>query len=315
MTRIATPSTNSKVSVSALIDDGNPCGEAPLWDATQQKLYWTDNAGKFYSYDWKTRRREVMLEEFEVTGCAFDQSGGLTFVNNSGVWSWNKTDRPVLVVSEFGGEKLQLNDCIADPEGRLLSGSCFYNPSEPYPLGKLFCVETNGAVRILDEGFHLANGLGFSVDGRTLYFTDSVARSIYAYSYDSMTGRVRDRRLFVKVDSDAGIPDGLTVDAEGFVWSAEWYGSCLARYDPAGKLERRIQIPAKQTSSLAFGGPRLLDVFVTSAAKSEPTPVMPPGYDPTTGYFGGALFHLNPGIQGRIEYRTKINSINQKNLS
>lgn len=294
------------MSVRALIDDGNPCGEGPLWDATQQKLYWTDCAGKFYSYDWNNKRREIVLRDFDVNGCTLDHSGGFTFANNSGVWFWDKVDRPVLVVSEIGGVKLQLNDCIADPEGRLLAGSCFYNPAAEYPLGKLFCVQSNGAVQILDEGFHLANGLGFSHDGRTLYFADSVARVIYAYIYDSMTGRVRNRRIFVKLDSSAGLPDGLTVDAEGFVWSAEWYGSCISRYDPDGKLERRIQIPAKQTSSLRFGGPELRDIFVTSAAKSEPMPSMPPGYDPDFGYFGGALFHLNVGIQGRLDYRTRL---------
>lgn len=294
------------MSVCALVDDRNACGESPLWDATQQTLYWTDCAGKFYSYDWKTKLREILLHDFEVNGCALDQSGGFTFINNAGVWFWNKRGRPTPVVSEFEGLKLQLNDCIADPEGRLLAGSCFYNPSAGYQLGKLFCMQSNGTMQILDEGFHLANGLGFSVDGKTLYFTDSVARTIYEYTYDSITGRVRNQRVFVRVDTNAGLPDGLTVDAEGFVWSAEWYGGCISRYDPDGKLERRIPVPAKQTSSLTFGGPELLDIFVTSAAKSEVMPLMPPGYDPKSGYFGGALFHLNAGIQGRVEYRTKL---------
>ncbi len=186
----------------------------------------------------------------------------------------------------------------------MLAGSCFYNPSCEYSRGKLFCIHSNGQVRILDEGFHLSNGLGFSLDGKTLYLTDSVARSIYKYAYDAVTGRAGDRQIFVEVDSNSGLPDGLTVDAEGFVWSAEWCGSCISRNDPNGKLERRISIPAKQSSSLAFGGPQLRDIFVTSAAKSEPMPVMPPGYDPENGYFGGAFFRLNIGIQGRIEYRT-----------
>jgi sugar lactone lactonase YvrE len=296
-------------SCSVVIDDGNLCGEAPLWDATQQKLYWTDCLGcKFYAYDWKSKQRKVLLEKFEVNGCALDQSGGFTFTNNSGVWFWNRKNQPVSVVSSVGDVKLQLNDCIADTEGRLLTGSCFYNPSAEYPLGKLFCIHPNSDVRILDEGFHLANGLGFSPDGNTLYFTDSIARLIYAYAYDSMTGRVGDRRVFVKIDGNSGLPDGLTVDAEGFVWSAEWYGSCISRYDPEGKLERRITVPAKQSSSLTFGGLDLRDIFVTSAAKSEPMPVMPLGYDPENGYFGGALFHLNAGIQGRLEYRTKLKS-------
>jgi len=247
-----------------------------------------------------------LLGNFEVNGCALDQSGGFVFTNNSGVWFWNRKDKPVSVASSFGNVKLQLNDCIADAEGRLLAGSCFYDPSADYPLGNLFCIEPNGEVRILDGGFHLANGLGFSRDGSTLYFTDSVARLIYAYAYDPTKGGVRDRRIFARVDRNSGLPDGLTVDAEGFVWSAEWYGSCISRYDPDGKLERRIPVPAKQSSSLTFGGPDLRDIFVTSAAKSEAMPVMPPGYDAVNGYFGGALYRLNVGIQGQLEHRTKL---------
>jgi sugar lactone lactonase YvrE len=292
---------------SFLIDDGNLCGEAPLWDAAEESVYWTDcGARKFYRFDWRSKKRELVLDDFEVNGCALDQSGGLVFVNNSGVWLWSKKDRPVLFADAAQNDRLQLNDCIADPQGRLLAGSCFYNSSRQYPLGKLFSIKPDGKVEILDEGFHLANGLGFSLDGTTLYFSDSVARTIYAYAYEPASGRVRDRRVFAKVDRHSGIPDGLTIDAADFVWSAEWYGSCVSRYDPDGKIERQIRVPAKQTSSLAFGGPDLCDIFITSAARSEPMPVMPVGYDPESGYFGGALFHVNSGIKGRLEYRTRM---------
>jgi sugar lactone lactonase YvrE len=80
--------------------------------------------------------------------------------------------------------------------------------------------------------------------------------------------------------------DGLTVDSEGFLWSAQWYGSCVVRYDPDGKVERRIITPAKQTSCMTFGGANFSDLFITSAARSEAMPIMPPDYDPNTGFFG-----------------------------
>lgn len=136
--------------------------------------------------------------------------------------------------------------------------------------------------------------------------TDSVARRIYAYDYDNAGGSVRNKRTFVQVPDDQGIPDGLAVDSEGFVWSAQWYGACVVRYDPDGKLERRLSLPAKQTSSLAFGGPDLDELFVTSAARSEPMPVMPPGYDPNSGFFGGPLYRLRPGIRGQIQHMAGI---------
>ena len=96
------------------------------------------------------------------------------------------------------------------------------------------------------------------------------------------------------------------MDAEGFVWSARWFGGCIVRYDPDGKLERRVEIPARQTSSLAFGGPDLTDIFVTSAASPEPLELAPVGYRPENVYSGGKLFHLNLGIPGRNEYRARI---------
>jgi D-xylonolactonase len=271
-------------------------------------LYWVDClSSKLFCYDWATKKRTIVLDNFEVNGCAFNQAGGFVFANSSGVWLWNGTgDSPQLVVSQVGDAKLQLNDCIADPKGRFLAGSCFYSPSEQYPLGHLFCIDKDGTGRVLDDGFHLANGLCFSPDARTLYFADSVQREIYAYSYDPENATVSNRRIFVKLDSAAGLPDGLTVDAEGFIWSAEWYGGCVTRYDPDGKLERRIPLPAKQTSSLAFGGPDLTDIFITSAGKSEPMPIMPKGYDPLSGNFGGALYHMNLGIPGKPEYRASI---------
>jgi len=200
-----------------------------------------------------------------------------------------------------------LNDCIADPEGRLFSGSCFYDSGrEDYPSGYLFRADLDGSVHIVAEGLRLSNGLGFSPDETTLYLTDSADRTIYAFDYRRSDGTIRKRRVFVKVSPEEGIPDGLTVDAAGFLWSVQWFGGCLVRYDPDGIVERRIQIPASQTTSMAFGGPELTDIFVTSASVPDALPLAPPGYCSGAVYTGGKLFHLNLGLQGGEEYRARI---------
>jgi D-xylonolactonase len=295
------------VELTVVADYGDLCGEGPLWDVATQRLYWTDITGqKFYCLDWATRKHWLVKAGLEISGAAFNRSGGFVITNSSGIWLWDGAGDPRLIADQAEGSKCQMNDCIADPAGRLLAGSYFYDPSKEYPLGSLICVETDGTARVLDEGFHLANGLGFSADAKTLYFTDSAERIIYAYDYDAAWGTARNRRVFVKVPATSGLPDGLTVDAEDFVWSAEWYGSRVVRYDPEGKIERTVETPAKQTSSLAFGGPDLTDIFITSAAKSEPMPIMPPGYDPDSGNFGGALYHTNLGIRGKAEYVADI---------
>ena len=294
--------------LTVIADYGDLCGEGPIWDASCKRLYWTDIIGqKFYCYDWSPRKTWAVKEGWEIAGAALNRAGGFVIANSSGIWLWEDGGAPRLVADQADGSKCQMSDCIADPAGRLLAGSNFYDPGKEYPLGKLIRVDTDGTAHIIDEGLHLANGLGFSVDARTLYFADSAARIIYAYDYDPANGTARNRRVFVKVPATSGLPDGLTVDAEDFVWSAEWYGSRVVRYDRDGKVEREIRTPAKQTSSLAFGGPELTDIFITSAAKSEPMPIMPPSYDPNSGYFGGSLYHINVGIRGKPEFVADIN--------
>jgi sugar lactone lactonase YvrE len=294
--------------LSVLADYGDLCGEGPIWDVKAQRLYWADIDGrKFFCYDWASRKHWPVKEGWEVTGVALNRPGGFVVANHSGIWLWDGAGEPRLLAEQVEGSRCRMNDCIADPAGRFLAGSNLYDPAnQDYPLGKLIRVDRDGAAHILDEGIHLANGLGFSVDAKTLYFTDSAARIIYAYDYDAKTGSARNRRVFVNVPATSGVPDGLTVDAEDFVWSAEWYGSRVVRYDPDGKIERAIETPAKQTSSLTFGGPELTDIFITSAGRSQPMPIMPPGYDPSAGNFGGALYHLNLGIRGKAEFLADI---------
>jgi sugar lactone lactonase YvrE len=283
------------------------CGEAPIWDAEIQTLYWSDCVGaKFYRYSWQHRRHEILSEGFEVNGVGLHHEGGFVVTNNSGFWRWDGVHTPKLIADEVEGHRCQLNDCIADERGQVLSSSVFYNPTKEYELGRLLALGRDGKVRILDEQFHLGNGLGFSPDGKILYFADSVARRIYAYDYDTSGPHVKNRRVFVQVPDDEGLPDGLTVDAEGFVWSAQWYGSCIVRYDLEGKIERRIKTPAKQTSSLTFGGPELSNIFITSAGKSEAMPVMPKYYNPNSGYSGGSLYLFECGIKGKVEFKARV---------
>jgi sugar lactone lactonase YvrE len=283
------------------------CGECPVWDPLQQCLFWTDMVGrKFQLYDWVTRKHEIINEGIEIAGFRRNRPGGYVVTNTAGIWTWNGSGELELVASSVDGSALQMNDCTADSAGRLVAGTVFYNPDSKYELGRLISVDTTGKVTVLDDGIHLSNGLGFSPDERTLYFADTAARKIYAYDYDIETGTTRNRRTFVNVPRSEGLPDGLSVDVHGFLWSAQWYGSCVARYDPDGKEERRIHTPAKQTSSVTFGGPELDELYITSAGASEPMPIMPPGYDPVSGFFGGPLYRMRIGIQGQEQRMANI---------
>ena len=180
--------TMSKTDVIA--DYGDRCGEGPIWDAFSSTLYWTDITGRrFYRCSWPQSACELLREGFEVAGLALRDQPGFVAVNSGGFWLWELGASPKPIVSEGEGKRCVLNDCIADPEGRVFSGSCLYDGSRPdYERGCLFRLDRDGSVHVVDEGFGIANGLGFSPDERTMYFTDSAARAIYAYEYSRKDG-------------------------------------------------------------------------------------------------------------------------------
>lgn len=290
----------NKPDIREVANFGDLCGESPVWDAHTATLYWTDCTGlKFHRYHPATGRAETMQTGVEINGFRRNRPGGFVVTNNSGLWLWDGVSQGMTsIATNIGSRSCRLNDCVADQRGRLLACSWFYDPASAYPLGQLIRCDARGALDVLDEGFHLANGLAFSPDGSLLYVADSAARLIYRYDYDQQGGTVRDRRTLIQVPADEGLPDGLRVDTQGFLWSAQWYGSCVVRYDPDGIPERRLPIPAKQTSCVTFGGPDLQTLYVTTAKQSEPMPIMPPGYDAEHGPFGGPLYELNAGVEG-----------------
>lgn len=135
----------------------------------------------------------------------------------------------------------------------------------------------------------------WDAQGQRLVWTDSC-------DVEAESGALRRKRVFVRVPSDQGIPDGLTVDREGFVWCALWYGAQIVRYDPDGTVERRIRFPVTQVSSLAFGGKDLTELFVTSASEPWRSYLAPPGFNFSWPDFGGELFRVRLQIQGKPEH-------------
>jgi D-xylonolactonase len=220
---------------------------------------------------------------------------------------WNPSSGARTFLTQHDGETLFLNDILADSAGRVYAGTCYWGASGMEKLGKLYLIDNTGRAKVVADGIELANGLGFSPGDRQLYFADSTVRRIYQYDVDPKTGDLSRKRIFVQIPLDEGIPDGLTVDRDGFVWSAQVYGSQVVRYDPDGKVERRVAIPAKQVTSVIFGGKDYTDLYVTTAAEPWPGPLTPPGYDAASGNVGGSLYRVRiDDAQGRPEYVVRI---------
>lgn len=296
-----------KTEFEIIADDGNLCGEGPLWDEAEQALYWTDITGhRFFRYRWREQRRELLSDDFQVGGFCRQRQGGFVVTSSRGIWLWEPGQPARLLAQQADGQECAMNDCAADPEGRVYSGSFHLDENGRSAPSFLFRIDRDGSVHVVDEGICFSNGLAFSARTNVLYFADTAARCIYAYDWRPEDGSLSRRRVLARIDRSEGVPDGLAIDAEGFLWCAHWFGGCLTRYDPDGKRERKIEVPASQSSSLAFGGPELDEIYVTSAARPDSLILAPEGYDPAQVVSGGALYRFRCGIRGELKFRSGI---------
>jgi len=275
-------------------------GENPLWHPIEKMVYWLDiPTGAIYRYDPQTGTHEIFHQGQGMTGGFTIQADGslLLFSLGGKVQRLNDGKLTTLINSLPGEENNRFNDAIADPRGRVFTGTML--SSAQNPAGNLYRLDLNGTFTWLREGLKLSNGMGFSPDNKTFYHSDSQAHNITSYDYHEESGNLANPRTFAELPEDQGVPDGLTVDADGFVWLACWDGWQLLRYDPHGHIERRISFPVKRVSSLTFAGEDLSDIYVTTAGSENPS---------QNGAMAGALFRLRLGIQGKPEYLSRIQS-------
>jgi D-xylonolactonase len=270
-------------------------GEGPLWHPDEQRLYWVDiPKGRLFRYEPASGQHEQCLEGEALGGFTIQADGALLlFMARGAVKIW-RAGELTTVIDEIPDERsTRFNDVIADPAGRVFCGTM---PTAERP-GRLYRLDPDGTLTKLLDGIGCSNGMGFTLDRRQMYYTDSTAHEIYLFDYDQATGAITNRRVFARNAPEEGMPDGMTVDAEGYVWSARWDGGCLVRYAPDGTEERRIAFPARKVSSVTFGGPEYTDIYVTTAGGDNKA---------AEGWGAGALFRLNLGIRGLPEFRSRI---------
>lgn len=289
-------------TIEKLADPQAVVGEGPLWDAKTSTLYWTDiRSGRLFQYVPSTGENRLIHQGVSVGGLRVNRGGGLVLGTWEGVQLWRSDADNIWL---FQDKILRFNDVSAGPDGSFYAGT--YLLDQP---GKLYRYYPNGNVDVVAEGLGISNGMGFSPDLRTFYHTDSIPKEIYAYDYNPTTHQIGRRRVIVKQGNDLGVPDGMTVDAAGFIWSANWDGGCVIRYDPDGTEERRIHFPATQTSAVAFGGPDLTDLYVSTASAGTGGP--PLGLEPIdydySAYRGGALYRVRGlDVQGKLEFEADL---------
>jgi sugar lactone lactonase YvrE len=268
-------------------------GEGPAWDAEHAALLFVDiTPGRLYRFAPATGRLEDVLLGGSLSAALPSTPGPLVLTRQDGVYlyEWGAGGRLRMAVPiEADDQSTRLNDAAVDPRGRLWTGSIRYD----FRAGAstLYRCDAGGPVAVL-TGCAIANGTGWSPDGTTMYFVDTPTGRIDRLDYDVATGEASGRRLFAQVRPEDGMPDGLTVDAEGGVWVALWDGSAVRRFGPDGQLTEVVELPVSKASSVCFGGDDLRDLYVTTAChqltatqrKAEP--------------LAGSLFVVRPGVAG-----------------
>ena len=269
-------------------------GEGPYWRPEDEALLWVDVV-RGLLHMTRVQLGETSTIELDPVSAAFPAVGG-GIVTAGGHRLTLRATRPGegwagrTIAEAPARDGVRFNDASVDPAGRVWVGSMDIKEKEP--LGTLYRLDTGGTLTPVVKGATVSNGIGWSPDGTRMYYNDSPLRRIDMFDYDQATGEAFGGRMFADLSGADGFPDGLTVDADGYVWVAMFAGGALRRFTPAGHQDAVLPLPVSQPTSCAFGGPGMADLFVTTAYRdlSEAQRAAEP--------LAGRLLRLRPGPVG-----------------
>jgi sugar lactone lactonase YvrE len=285
---------------------GDRCGEGAVWHVGRQALYWTD-INRFLVHRYTPADQCVRTWFFEepVTALTLtDTPETLAVILGSCVIPWRPdTDaRGEPVFRLEGWPRVRLNDARPDPRGSLWLGSMRNNVNPDGSAGsidgqdgKLFRLDSDGVVTIWRQEIGIANTVAWSPDHRRFYFADTRANVIWVYDYDPTTRAIAGERPFLQ-GFKRGLPDGSTVDSEGYLWNCRYYGGCIVRVAPDGIIDRVVEMPTRNITTCTFGGMDLNTLYVTTAS-----------LEASAGdRFAGGLYAIQTDIAGQEDHAFQI---------
>jgi len=250
------------------LEVSNILAEGVQWHIARQQIWWTDiQAAVLYCYTPSSEQ----LQRFEMphrVGCFgfIESSDRLIIAFDIGIALYDIESESIewLAQPESCIEGNRFNDGRIDAQGRFWAGTMVEQASNLGQSGSLYRLADDQKCTVMITGLTISNGLCWSPDGRYLYHADSPEHQIYRYHFDISSGEISNKKLFAQTPTHC-FPDGSIVDAQGYLWNAQWGGSRVVRYSPAGEIDLIVELPVSQVSCIAIGGPNLDWLIVTSA--------------------------------------------------
>ena len=270
-------------------------GEGPVWDTDRGLLWWVDIlAGHVHAIDPGTGARTWFEAGDPVGAAGLTRSGGLVLALMDGFALADHDGQRLTRLPGFGTDRsaVRFNDGKPDPWGNFCAGTMAWDETGS-PPGSLYRLGPDGTVTEQFGGVGLSNGLDWTEDRKLFYYADSNSGRVDLFDTDPATGALGSRRPFVTIPEAEGIPDGLTLDAEGCVWLAVWDSGEVRRFTPDGRLDTVVRLPARQVTSAAFGGPDLGTLYITTAWEGLTAAAL------AEQPHAGDIFACTPGVTGR----------------
>lgn len=273
-------------------------GESPIWDEREQALYWVDvRRPAIRRLDHASGHIDTWSMPDLIGSIAFAEEGHLLVALPDRIAMFEpatgKLDSVASPLARIADHRF--NDGRCDRQGRFWVGT-MHNITRA-PEGVLYRLDRErGELVTVKSGICIPNSLAWSPDGRTMYFADSLKYAIFAYDFDPNSGQMSNERTFAET-REPGFPDGSTVDADGYLWNAEFNSSRVVRYAPDGRVDRVIELPVERPTCCAFGGPDLDILFITTTSQRMTDSEM------AAQPMAGALLAIDTNIRGLPEAR------------
>jgi len=291
--------------VELLDECNNSLGEGITFSSTDNYLYWLDigNKSKLYKLDLSSNKKEIFELPEIVTATSIKSEDELILATNNGLKLFNTSNAKFESVVTIEDEQTltRSNDGASDAYGRFWFGTMqnnFDDNGNGIPIkdniGKLYKVDTNKKISIIEEGLGIPNTFVWSPDNNNFYFSDTLKGTILSYNFELENGELSNKKELASFNR--GHPDGSTIDTDGCIWNCRWGGSCIVRFTPNGQVDQIIEMPVENITNCIFGGQDMKTLFVTTASNEGKN----------KNELDGSLFSINLNYQGIEDNKSKL---------